>query len=955
MPVDFRDYFWGEKNNGFDVLYHNMKYGQTASKELADFFRERSVIEEAQSKLLTKLAKQAGSACSNGTFAPLWQVLKVSTEKLSSLHSEMVQRIQDLVKEVHKYCDEQHKKHKLVKEEESGTLEVVQSIQQTITSLSKSKETYNSRCLEVEKLRKENSSPKDFEKAELKCKKACEDYKSYVEKYSHVREEFQKKMTVSCQHFQKIEEDHLNQMKEFLSNYAHVLESGHTLIGQVHVEFQQQCNDMDIEKLLEQFITSKGTGSDHPGPVSFEEADLSSISQVSSTDTSQIYNGENPSKKEGKKMSLHHKSKPSCRTTSLLDLFFPSSLGGGHDIDISPTPSQNVTPTAVLASSTPGSTSENNEQLSRTTFRGSKSDWHAYWNSWSTGFLKSKREKRKEKKRKKKESQYKVDGQAEAPEKDEGNARTLTAEVDDEGFTIRPHNEGKDEKEAFYSSSDADSDEEEKERKIHVEIKPLSNGAPMSASVDELRATVGTLSLSPLSQTANRRTCSSAASTPEDGPMKRSISASHPISKGDGDILSFSTPNASSASTPTGTSGRMQSPLSFGSTSIGPSADTTPTADRYAALSELFSEATHNSVSTSEPSQVLSNSSRVSTPTSSIGPPLSALPRPPSRRAVENSTRGRMSPLPMPRAESIGSLTSDFKTTSMPVGSSRGPSPLTIGICDTIPLAVAFQEVVHAYFKGTDETKCQVRLMGDVKVSFPAGIVQALANNPNPASLSFRVSKTGKLENILPNKQLILQDTSQSTVDSYLFEFNMPALTGLLRKQYEQAPNASYFNIDILKYHIKSLPGAKSTPLHLVAYWKCEPRTTNLRIDYKYNPSALANMTPVSNITVIVPVDGGINDMQSKPSGSWNAENQRVIWQIPELSHRCEGAGIGSLRARFDLSTGPSTPSTLIAKFSCQGTSLSGADFELACTGYRLSLVKKQVMAGDMLIWFLYY
>ncbi|XP_076309018.1 F-BAR domain only protein 2 isoform X6 [Tachypleus tridentatus] len=875
MPVDFRDYFWGEKNNGFDVLYHNMKYGQTASKELADFFRERSVIEEAQSKLLTKLAKQAGSACSNGTFAPLWQVLKVSTEKLSSLHSEMVQRIQDLVKEVHKYCDEQHKKHKLVKEEESGTLEVVQSIQQTITSLSKSKETYNSRCLEVEKLRKENSSPKDFEKAELKCKKACEDYKSYVEKYSHVREEFQKKMTVSCQHFQKIEEDHLNQMKEFLSNYAHVLESGHTLIGQVHVEFQQQCNDMDIEKLLEQFITSKGTGSDHPGPVSFEEADLSSISQVSSTDTSQIYNGENPSKKEA--------------------------------------------------------------------------DWHAYWNSWSTGFLKSKREKRKEKKRKKKESQYKVDGQAEAPEKDEGNARTLTAEVDDEGFTIRPHNEGKDEKEAFYSSSDADSDEEEKERKIHVEIKPLSNGAPMSASVDELRATVGTLSLSPLSQTANRRTCSSAASTPEDGPMKRSISASHPISKGDGDILSFSTPNASSASTPTGTSGRMQSPLSFGSTSIGPSADTTPTADRYAALSELFSEATHNSVSTSEPSQVLSNSSRVSTPTSSIGPPLSALPRPPSRRAVENSTRGRMSPLPMPRAESIGSLTSDFKTTSMPVGSSRGPSPLTIGICDTIPLAVAFQEVVHAYFKGTDETKCQVRLMGDVKVSFPAGIVQALANNPNPASLSFRVSKTGKLENILPNKQLILQDTSQSTVDSYLFEFNMPALTGLLRKQYEQAPNASYFNIDILKYHIKSLPGAKSTPLHLVAYWKCEPRTTNLRIDYKYNPSALANMTPVSNITVIVPVDGGINDMQSKPSGSWNAENQRVIWQIPELSHRCEGAGIGSLRARFDLSTGPSTPSTLIAKFSCQGTSLSGADFELACTGYRLSLVKKQVMAGKYL------
>lgn len=50
----------------------------------------------------------------------------------------------------------------------------------------------------------------------------------------------------------------------------------------------------------------------------------------------------------------------------------------------------------------------------------------------------------------------------------------------------------------FYSSSDSES-EEEMERKIRVEIKPLNNGtAPISASVDELRATVENLSLSPI-------------------------------------------------------------------------------------------------------------------------------------------------------------------------------------------------------------------------------------------------------------------------------------------------------------------------------------------------------------------------------------------------------------------------------------------------------------------------
>lgn len=31
----------GEKNQGFDVLYHNVKHGQVSIKELADFVRER--------------------------------------------------------------------------------------------------------------------------------------------------------------------------------------------------------------------------------------------------------------------------------------------------------------------------------------------------------------------------------------------------------------------------------------------------------------------------------------------------------------------------------------------------------------------------------------------------------------------------------------------------------------------------------------------------------------------------------------------------------------------------------------------------------------------------------------------------------------------------------------------------------------------------------------------------
>lgn len=76
-------------------------------------------------------------------------------------------------------------------------------------------------------------------------------------------------------------------------------------------------------------------------------------------------------------------------------------------------------------------------------------------------------------------------------------------------------------------------------------------------------------------------------------------------------------------------------------------------------------------------------------------------------------------------------------------------------MADTIPLAVAFHEIIHAYFRGSDETMCQVRVCGDMMLSFPSGIVTILANNPSPAQLSFRVKNAHRLENIVPNRQLI--------------------------------------------------------------------------------------------------------------------------------------------------------------------------------------------------------
>ena len=63
--------------------------------------------------------------------------------------------------------------------------------------------------------------------------------------------------------------------------------------------------------------------------------------------------------------------------------------------------------------------------------------------------------------------------------------------------------------------------------------------------------------------------------------------------------------------------------------------------------------------------------------------------------------------------------------------------------------------------------------------------------------------------------------------------------------------------------------GIQSTPLNLATYWKCSAGTTDLRVDYKYNPEAMVAPSVLSNIQVVVPVDGGVTNMQSLPPAIW--------------------------------------------------------------------------------------
>ncbi|XP_029565784.1 F-BAR domain only protein 2 isoform X3 [Salmo trutta] len=885
----FLQNFWGEKNNGFDVLYHNMKHGQISSKELTEFIRERATIEEVYARSMTKLAKSAGNFSQLGTFAPVWDVFKTSTEKLASCHLELVRKLQELIKDVQKYVDDQAKAHKKTKEEVASTLESVQTIQTTGVALQKSKENYNAKTVEQERLRKEGATQRDVDKAGVKAKKATETYKGFVEKYATAKSEFEQKMAETAQKFQDIEESHIVHMKDIIKSYTQSVDETHVQIGEVRIEFERNMENTSVEGLIQKLADSKGTGKERPGLIEFEECNTAIATE-----------GAKPRKR--KAFAIPGRRKDNKDTDST------------ESTEVEPANNANGVP--------PG-----------------------YYGT--------------------------IDFQ---------NANVPT--VDEDGFCIRPEdrNQNDAKENSFYSSSD--SEDEDEPRKFRVEIKPVApnNRTQQSrATIDQLKASIGNISLSPPTSGQMRRNQSRLSGMHSHSAIGSQVLGDE-LGKArmstcfndrpalNNDLLSLDpfgpapTLRGSSSSVSSSTVPALARPTTpqTGAMVAPPRPSSRPKlpTGKLTGINEIvrpFSPTKTLSNASPPPAAPLARAESSSSLSSTASLSASNTPTVGPERNFRPSLSSPepeflLSPCPLFLLSQkddgfIGKLPTFEKFCETPSGTSRGPSPVTLASQDALPIAVAFTESVNAYFKGADPAKCIVKITGDMTLSFPMGIIKVFTTNPSPAMLTFKLKNTSKLEQILPNQTLLFSDPSQSDAHTKDFWFNMQALTSYLRKASEQNPAASYYNVDILKYQVSS-KGIASTPLNLAVYWKCDPATTDLRLDYHYNPESMLCPGPLSNVQVLVPVDGGVTNMQSLPNAIWNSELNKSLWKLSDISEKSDNEGSGSLRAKFELSDGPSTPTTLAVQFMSEGSTLSGVDMELLGTGYRLSLNKKRFATG---------
>uniref|UniRef100_A0A2K6CA85 FCH and mu domain containing endocytic adaptor 1 n=1 Tax=Macaca nemestrina TaxID=9545 RepID=A0A2K6CA85_MACNE len=771
------------------------------------------------------------------------------------------------------------------KEEVVGTLDAVQVLSGVSQLLPKSRENYLNRCMDQERLRRESTSQKEMDKAETKTKKAAESLRRSVEKYNTARADFEQKMLDSALRFQAMEETHLRHMKALLGSYAHSVEDTHVQIGQVHEEFKQNIENVSVEMLLRKFAESKGTGQEKPGPLDFEAYSAAALQEAM-------------------------KRLRGAKTFR---------LPGLSRREREPEP-----PAAV-------------------------------------DFL----------------------------EPDSGTC----PEVDEEGFTVRPDvTQNNILLPSRFSSSDSDFDDEEP-RKFYVHIKPAPARAPAcspEAAAAQLRATAGSLILPPgPGGTMKRHSSRDAAgkpqrprSAPRTGSCAERLQSEEQVSK---NLFGPPLESAFDHEDFTGSSslGFTSSPSPFSSSSPENVEDSGLDSPSHAAPGPSPDSWVPR------PGTPQSPPSCRAPPPEARGiraPPLTDSPQPlapsPGPWGLEALAGGDLMPAPAdatareglaapprrlrsrkvscPLTRSNGDLSRSLSPS--PLGSlapstalerpsfssqtghgvSRGPSPVVLGSQDALPVATAFTEYVHAYFRGHSPRYPVMGRQGPM-----GGLVQT---GPHPhLVLSFRLVQHtlgGHVPRIAVISPGFCSDPSQSDPETKDFWLNMAALTEALQRQAEQNPTASYYNVVLLRYQF-SRPGPQSVPLQLSAHWQCGATLTQVSVEYGYRPGATAVPTPLTNVQILLPVGEPVTNVRLQPAATWNLEEKRLTWRLPDVS---EAGGSGRLSASWEPLSGPSTPSPVAAQFTSEGATLSGVDLELVGSGYRMSLVKRRFATGMYLV-----
>lgn len=489
------------------------------------------------------------------------------------------------------------------------------------------------------------------------------------------------------------------------------------------------------------------------------------------------------------------------------------------------------------------------------------------------------------------------------------------------------------------SDSDWDSDDDFASKKISIKIKPIAQVTPnkISASVDELRATVGTwksLANINLVKPNSRRHHQSTLQ------LNKNINNNDsPSSNVEENSPQLGLRSTTSVLLPNGLGGPDKSLYGIGrifSSSINPhrmSLQPDPAANGYQYCIEQDAiESTKTE---------LNSQNSVLKPVSDLfaSPPNEILKPQPIKQTNEFDLPHSLS------SSAFYSPTLQLAFQNCIINNNNNNDNCANKI--RTPVAFAIQECLNVKLINGSEIGSSVNILGRVKLAVPLTIVDF---NQLEENLHIDLSSKTGYHKVILNHQFVTRSKTKQQLQtnhetSIKLTINMLAVQAYAR---EKANNSRYILLpDIIKYmigsqHERKLDDAsndtnanlKLNPLPVVAHWFCDLNITKVRVDLPLE--ALVNLLnehelvadDIRNLRIGMQVSGGVTSYLSKPEASWSPLNSQLTWSLASLSDLINSStlnGTTSCLARFNLEDGPTTPADVDLQFSIANKTLSGS------------------------------
>ncbi|KAM6149389.1 proline-serine-threonine phosphatase-interacting protein 1 [Erethizon dorsatum] len=287
MPqLQFRDAFWCRDftaHTGYEVLLQRLLDGRKMCKDVEEFLRQRAQAEERYGKELVQIARKAGGQTEINTLRASFDSLKQQTENVGSAHLQLALALREELRSLEEFRERQ-------KEQRRKYEAIMDRVQKSKLSLYKkameSKRTYEQKCQDADDAEQtcerisasgSSASQKQVEKSQNKAKQ-CKDaateaervYRQSIEQLEKVRAEWEQEHRTTSEAFQLQEFDRLIILRNALWVHCNQLSMQCVKDDELYEEVRLTLEGCSVDADLNSFIQAKGTGTEPPAPVPYQ-------------------------------------------------------------------------------------------------------------------------------------------------------------------------------------------------------------------------------------------------------------------------------------------------------------------------------------------------------------------------------------------------------------------------------------------------------------------------------------------------------------------------------------------------------------------------------------------------------------------------------------------------------------------------------------------------------------